>query len=180
MKPVKTILITLVFLIVFGRIAFADTLQPYGKDWSFMVTEPPGWTGITSDANRYQVNLYFPMPGYDLNSSPVLMYARVLEKSGITVKRSLELDMLDFTKRKKSIEFLEFPVGSLNYEYASKKYVIDQNQVDYLCYIDPGPATPYYVIFVLTGPNGECEKYLNDFLALIRSFKWLNMTVKEQ
>jgi hypothetical protein len=176
MKIFKIFLLLFVLLIAFGGTAFADTLQPYGKDWSFMVSEPPGWKGISTDANKHQVNLYFPMPGYDINSSPVLIYARVMEKKGLTVKQSLEADMRDFSLRKKTVDFLDFPVGTLNYEYASKKYVINQDQVDYLCYIDPGPDSPYYAIFVITGPKGECDKYLNDFLSLLRSFKWLRVT----
>lgn len=179
MKLIKILLLPLVFSLAFsGTVLAQDALWVYGKDWSFMVSEPAGWTGITSDVNKYQVNLYFPMAGYDINSSPVLMYVRVLEKNGNTVKKSLEFDMLDYSQRKKRIEFLEFPVGTLNYDYASKKYLINQDQVDYLCYIDPAPASPYYVIMILTGPKGECDNYLDNFLYLVRSFKWLKVTVQ--
>lgn len=179
MKPIKTMLLLLAFLVTFGVTALAqEALTVYGNGWSFMVSEPSGWSGVTADANRYQVNIYFPMPGYDLNSSPVLMYGKVLEKNGNTMKENLKLDMLDFSNRKKSIEFLDYSIGNLNYEYASKKYIINHNQVDYLCYIDPGSTYPYYVIFVLTGPKGVCENHLDAFLTLTHSFKWLNMIIQ--
>lgn len=177
-RKIISLLLVLSFLLSFSGTVYAlDALIIYGKNFSFKVTEPSGWQGITSDANKYQVNLYFPMPGQDYNSSPVLMYVRVLNKNGHTVKKNLELDMDDFSKRKQKIEFLEFPVSNLDYEYASKKYLINDNQIDYLCYIDPAFASPNYVIFVLTGPKESCDNYLATFQDLLESFRWLNLKV---
>ena len=119
------------------------------------------------------------MPGYNYNSSPVLIYIRVLDKNGRSVQKNLELDMEDFSKRKHKIDFFDFPIINLNYEYSSKKYLINDNQTDYLCYIDPDYASPNYVIFVLTGPTESCDKYLEKFQELIASFRWFKLTVTQ-
>jgi hypothetical protein len=172
----------LLFIFIFSLIGTAcaqEALIVYGNNFSFKVSEPSGWRGITSDASKHQVNLYFPMPGYAFNSSPVLMYVRVLNKNGNTVRKSIELDMADFSQRKQKIAFFDFPVQNLNYEYASKKYLINDNQSDYLYYIDPGPSSPNYLIFVLTGPKATCEQYLYVFKELLASFRWLNLEVRE-
>lgn len=179
LAPVLVLMSVFAFLLSSPAAAAGDAMLIYGKGYSLMVSEPPGWSGVTEDAAKYRVNVYFPMSGYDFNSSPVLMYARVLDKNGNTVGKNLELDMLDFSKRKKSVEFFDFSVANIEYEQAAKKYVIDRSQSDYLCYVDPGPSCPLYVIFVLTGPTEVSETRLKDFQTLVQSFKWLNLTVRE-
>lgn len=180
MRIVKYAVLTLLFLFCLGGVASAqDALLVYGQDFSFKVTEPQGWEGVTADANRNRVNIYFRMPGYDFNSSPALMYIRVLTKDGLTVQQHLEVDMQAFSQRKKSVVFEVFDVPGLSYKQASKKYIINDNQVDYLCYLDPGDKYNQYVIFVLTGPKGMAEKALDEFIPLLQSFIWLELTVAE-
>ena len=180
MRIVKYAVLALLFLFCLGGVAAAqDALLVYGQDFSFKVTEPQGWQGVTADANRNRVSIYFRMPGYDFNTSPALMYIRVLNKEGLTVHQHIEVDMQAFSQRKKSVVFESFYVRDLIYKQASKKYIIDGDQIDYLCYLDPGEKYNQYVIFVLTGPKGMSEKVFEAFVPLVQSFSWLELTVTE-
>jgi hypothetical protein len=164
-KKIIRLFLAIALFLSFCAVTSAEALIVYGKGFSFKVTEPSGWYGVTANANRYMVNVYFPQPGHDYNSSPVLMYVRVMNKNGNTVQRNLELDMDDFSQRKKKVEVFDYTVNNLNYEYAAKKYIINDNQTDYLCYIDPAADSPNYVIFVLTGPKDTCDNYLVAFVS---------------
>ncbi len=174
MKIVKCALLTLLVLFCLGGVAFAEeALIVYGQGFACKVTEPSGWEGITNDASRNKVNVYFRMPGYDFNSSPALMYIRVLAKNGLTVAQHLQADMNNFSTRKKKIAFEEFDIPGLKYTYAAKKYIINDDQIDYLCYIDPGEKFPLYAILVLTASRDLAEKNRDVFLYLVRSFFWM-------
>ena len=173
-RIIAIIALSTLLLLIAGTALAQDALIIYGDNLSFKVSEPPNWRGHTDDAGRYRLNAYFSLPGYDFNSSPAVMYIRVMKKGGLTVQKRLEADMADFAKRKQSIEFSDFAVENVNYQYAAKQYFINSTSIDYLCYIDPGESSPLYVIFVLSGPKELSGTYLADFKKLIQSFTWLN------
>jgi hypothetical protein len=155
-----------------------DMLIIYGKDFSFGVKEPENWHCYTEDAYRYKLNAYFCLEKTNIDSSPAIMNIRVLDKHGYSVQHNLAFDMEKYRKQTNKAEFLAFNVGKLRYEYASKKYLIDNLTADYVCYIDPGDKLPLCLIFVLHGPKDECKKYEKDFIELVKSFTWLTGDVR--
>jgi hypothetical protein len=181
MKFVKCALLTLLIMFCVGGVANAeDMLLLYGEDfsWAFKVSEPTGWKGVVNDATRNNVNIYFRLPGYDFDSSPALMYIRILSKNGLPVSKLLQADMDDFSKRKKKIAFEEFDIPGLKFEYAAQKYLINNDQIDYLCYIDTNEQSSIFAVLVLTAPSELAEKYREDFVYLVRSFSWWSITPK--
>lgn len=152
----------------------------YGKNFSFLVSEPEGWKGYTSDAYRYGLNAYFCIGEYDFDSSPEAMYIRVLSKGDYSVEEHLKIDMNNFKKKKSKVTFEDFKVVNLGYKYASKKYIIDDKTCDYLCYILPDKDSSVYLIFVLTVKKEVCNKYLDSFNELLKSFTWIGQDVKVQ
>ncbi len=181
MKIVKCVLITLLIMFCVGGDANAeDMLLVYGKDfsWAFKVSEPTGWKGVVNDATRNTVNIYFCLPGYNFDSSPALMYIRILARNGLTVAQHLQADMNDFSNRKKKIAFEEFDIPGLKLEYAAKKYLINDDQTDYLCYIDTNAESSIFAVIVLTAPKDLAEKYRDDFIYMARSFSWWSITPK--
>lgn len=56
--------------------------------------------------------------------------------------------------------------------------MIDNKTSDYICYLDPNDGSSVYVAFVLNGPKGISEKYLNDFQEAIKSFLWITDRVQ--
>lgn len=151
----------------------------YGNRFAFGVTEPGDWRGYTEDAYRYQVNIYFCLGKTNIDHTPVLMHIRVEDKFSDTLQKSLSSDMDKFAKQVKKIEFLDFDLGQLKYEYASKIYLMDDKTTDYLCYIDPDKKLPIHLVFVMHGPKDKCPKYEKDFTSLITSFIWMGSGLKK-
>lgn len=152
----------------------------YGKNFSFLVSEPDGWKGYTSDAYRYRLSAYFCIGKYNFDSSPGAMYIRVLSKGDSSVEEHLKIGMNNFKRKKNKVIFEDFKVVNLKYKYASKKYLIDNKTCDYLCYLDPGKDSLVYLLFVLTAEKEICNKYLDAFNELLKSFTWIGQDVKVQ
>ncbi len=149
----------------------------YGHGFCFALSEPKLWEGRTEDAGKYEVNVYFVQKGYNFNNAPCLMYARVLDKAGYSVKQSLEFDMEQYRGKDKKIKFYDFDVGKLDYEYASKIYEMSNGTTDYCAYIDPGKEIPLYLIFVLTGKKELVKQEKETFISLVKSFNWWTANV---
>jgi len=154
-----------------------DALLIHGQGFSFWVKEPKGWTCHTEDAGQYRLNAYFCVGENDVSRSPAIMHITVYGKGGVSIQDGLTFDAENYKQHAKKIEFLEFPIGELKYECASKVYVIDDKTTDYVCFLDPGKELPLYVALVLHGPKEVSPKYEKDFLALIKSFHWLTTNV---
>jgi len=169
--------ILLFFLVVTVGSSQMDQLLIYGNGWMFNVKEPKGWRCYTEDAYRYHMNAYFCLGKKNINNSPATMNIEVLRKGGKTLQERLAIDMEDYKKQSKSLEFLDFLVDGIKYESISKIYIINDKTTDYVCFLDPSKDSPWYLVFVLHGPKEESPKYEKDFLALIRSFSWLGGTV---
>jgi hypothetical protein len=153
-----------------------DPLIIYGNGFSFSVTEPGDWHCYTEDAYRYKLNAYFLLGKATVHDFLAIMHIRVESKDEDTVQKCLAYDMDKFSKQVKKIEFLEFDLGNLKYEYASKIYLMDDKIVDYVCYIDPYKESPMHLVFVLHGPKEESKKFEKDFASLIKSFSWMTAT----
>lgn len=150
----------------------------YGHGFCFTLSEPKLWEGRTEDAGKYEVNVYFVQKGYDFNNAPCLMYARVLDKAGYSVKQSLEYDMEQYKSKYKKIKFYDFNVGKLTYDYASKIYEMSNGTMDYCVYVDPGKEANVYLIFALTGKKELVKQEKEIFISLLKSFGWLTGYVK--
>jgi hypothetical protein len=156
-----------------------DALLIYGQGWMLGVIEPKGWRCYTKDAFRYHLNAYFCLGKKSINNSPAIMNIQVYRKGAKTLQEHLAVDMEDYKKHSKSLEFLEFPVDGLEYESVSKLYIINDKTSDYVCFLDPSKDSTFYLVFVLHGPKEESSKYEKDFLSLIKSFHWLAGNVKK-
>ena len=167
----------IIFLFTISTLYSKDAMIVYGQNFAFSIKEPANWNGYTEDAYKYTVNAYFCLSNSNFNNSPAVIYIRILDKAGYEVKKHLEIDMKNFKKKKKKIEFKEFKINKLNYKFASKIYIIDDKFVDYLCYLDPGKDSSAYLIFVLNGKKKISKKYKKDFIKIIKSFFWLGQNV---
>lgn len=170
-------------IILIGVIAVTaqkDALIIFGQGFRFSVVEPKGWRCHTDDAFRYKMNAYFCLGSKSIKRSPAIMHITIYDKGGDTVQQSLAFDMENYRKHSKTIEFLDFPIDKLAYEFAAKTFVIDDKTMDYVCFVDPDKDSPLYVIFVLHGPKQESPKHVEAFLSLIKTFRWLVPPAKDE
>jgi hypothetical protein len=144
-----------------------------GKD-SFFISPPRDWTANTDDANAREMYAYFVIKGYTFETSPGVIYIRLMDKMGLTVSDHLKADMDYYRKNNIKVKFDTFSVGDIAYTYAAKKYRIKDKSCDYVCYIDPDKEQRSYLIFVLTADEKNCSAYEGLFIDMIKSFSWGN------
>ncbi len=142
-----------------------------GKD-SFFITPPRDWTVNTEDARDKGMYAYFFLKGYTFDTSPAIIYIRLMDKLGLTVADHLKSDMDYYRENNIKVKFDSFSVGELKYAYAAKKYRIEDKSCDYVCYIDPGKGQQSYLIFVLTADVRHCSDYRSAFVDMLKSFTW--------
>jgi hypothetical protein len=102
----------------------------------------------------------------------VFLLVRFMDKMGLAVSDHLKADMDYYRKNNIKVKFDRFSVDNLNYQYAAKKYRIEDKSCDYVCYIDPGRQEQSYLIFVLTTDIKHCSKYEGLFVNMLKSFSW--------
>ena len=124
------------------------------------------------------MNAYFCLGKKKINKSPAIMHITVLGKGGDTIQQSLAIDMEDYRKKRKKLEFLESPINALAYEFAAKTYFYEDKTIDYVCYVDPDKNCPLFLAFVLHGPKEVSPKYEKDFISLVKSFFWMTGDVR--
>jgi hypothetical protein len=144
-----------------------------GKD-SFFISPPRDWTVDIDDANAREMYAYFVVNGYTFETSPGVIYIRLMDKMGLTVSDHLKADMDHYRKDNAKVKFETFKVSGLHYTYAAKKYRIKDKSCDYVCYIDPDKEQQSYLIFVLTANEKNCSAYEGLFVDMLKSFSWGN------
>lgn len=150
-----------------------DALIIYGQGWMFGVVEPKGWRCHTEDAHQHHMNAYFCLGKKKIDNSPAIMHISVYSKGGDTVQQSLAHDIENYKKHSKTLELQDFQLEA-NWEIASAKYIIDDKTTDYVCFVDPGKNSQFYLVLVLHGAKEESPKYESDFLSLIKSLHWMS------
>ncbi len=88
------------------------------------------------------------------------------------MEEHLQADIQESKLRAKSIQFMLSNVPDLRYHFASKNYLIDEQQCDYLCYVDPGKNYQSYLIFVLSTYLKNCSRCDDVFCKFLKSFSW--------
>ncbi len=139
---------------------------------AFSLVPPLNWVVNIEDANARGMYAYILMDGYTYETTPALIYIRLMDKMGSGVAEHLKADMESSKKEKTDVSFHPFKVGKLQYAYTSKKYLYGKKSCDYLCYVDPGKEDPSYLIFVLTTDYKHCDAYTEDFRSMLKSFHW--------
>ena len=144
-----------------------------GKD-SFFISPPRDWTADIDDANARDLYAYFVIKGHTFETSPGVIYIRLMDKMGLAVSDHLMADMDYYRENTIKVKFDTFSPGELKYAYAAKKYRIKGKSCDYVCYIDPDKKQQSYLIFVLTADEKNCSTYEGVFVDMLKSFSWGN------
>ncbi len=143
---------------------------------SFSIVPPKKWTVNVEDAKNRGMYAYFLVGGYTYETSPAIIYIRLMDKMGLRVDEHLQADMNDSRKGNADVSFHPYKIGKMKYTAATRKYRYGKKSCDYLCYVDPGKGEPSYLIFVLTTDYKNCDTYTEDFRAMLESFQWTGMT----
>ncbi len=78
-----------------------------GKD-AFFIAPPPDWTMDTDDAKARGLYAYFVLKGYTFETSPAVIYIRLMDKMGLAVSDRLKADMDYYRKNNIKVKFDRF------------------------------------------------------------------------
>lgn len=143
-----------------------------GSNVKFKVNQPENWRCYSDGASKLGYNAYFCIEDCDYNSSPAIMYVKVIAKDGYSVEERLEENMKEIKNEFPEVQFKEFSFAEVKNNYSAKLYCYNK-KCEYLCYLEPKGKleSSKYVIIGLSGPEEISPNYEADFIKLVQSFE---------
>ena len=128
----------LLFFILFGSSAFAESLIVYGTGFTFSIKEPTGWVGDTENAEKYHANIIFYPKKENSNGNNTVIRISVNKKVDENTKADLDYDAKGYRKKYPSVEFRDITLKHENYKIFSSIFFIPNDFYEYVAYINPG------------------------------------------
>jgi hypothetical protein len=119
-----------------------NQLLVYGESFMFSVKEPRGWTGDTTNAEKFQCNVILREIGRPTESTSGLIRIRVNEKLDENTRADLEADMSDYKAQYPRVQFKDILAKNPNYLCLAKVFYIPGKFYEYVAYVNPGPQKP--------------------------------------
>ena len=128
-----------------------EGLLVYGKDWSFLVTEPTGWHGDARQlAAKYETNIVFVPDTHASRKEDVTIRVRVNKKTDEDISQDLEADMAGYRRKFSAISFSELSVEHPSYPLVAKLFAVRGHFAEYVTYLNPGKEYPYILSVALS------------------------------
>ena len=114
-----------------------------GEGFSFMVQEPPGWTGDTDRARQYGVSaVFFPSLAAS-KAADVTIRIRVDEKSHENLAEDLAADLKGLRQQYPEIQFRDLEIKHPGYATFPRLFYQTGSFFEYVAYLNPGPQYPF-------------------------------------
>ena len=144
-------------------------LLVYGADFVFAVTEPQGWTGDTSNAEKWGCNALF-YPKGEVPENATLIRVNVARKSGDDVSEALKVDMERYKGRYPEVQFKNIDVAHADYRSFAKLFLSPGQFSEYVAYLDPGAKTRHLLSVAMSKSRAEANSAeMKAYRAVIRS-----------
>lgn len=114
-----------------------------GDGFSFMVQEPPGWTGDTDRARQYGVSVVFFPSLAASKAADVTIRVRVDEKSHENLAEDLTADLKGLRQQYPEIQSRDLEVKHPGYATFPKLFYKPGSFFEYVAYLNPGPQYPF-------------------------------------
>ena len=114
-----------------------------GDGFSFMVQEPPGWTGDTDRARQYGVSVVFFPSAAASKAADVTIRVRVDEKAHENLAEDLKADLNGLRQRYPEMKSDELDVKHPAYATFPKLFYQPGSFFEYVAYLNPGPQFPF-------------------------------------
>ncbi|MFY9825179.1 MAG: hypothetical protein WAM82_27625 [Thermoanaerobaculia bacterium] len=127
------------------------TLLISGDGFSFMVQEPPGWTGDTDRARQYGVSVVFFPHSAQSKAADVTIRVRVDEKSSENLAAELKDDMNSLRQRYPEMKADDLAdVKHSAYATYPKLFYQPGSFFEYVAYLNPGPQYPFSIAVAMS------------------------------
>jgi hypothetical protein len=114
-----------------------------GDGFSFMVQEPPGWTGDTDKARQYGVSVVFFPQLAASKAADVTIRVRVDEKAHEDLAQDLTADLNGLRQQYPEIQSRELEVRHPGYATFPRLFFKPNSFFEYVAYLNPGPQYPF-------------------------------------
>lgn len=119
-----------------------DQLLVYGDNFVFSVKEPLGWSGDTTNADKFQSNVILHESGLPPDSFSGLIRIRVNNKEDENTSADLEEDMRDYKAQYPKVQFKDLSIKNPRYLCLAKVFYVPGEFYEYVTYVNPGPKKP--------------------------------------
>jgi hypothetical protein len=151
-----------------------DQLLVYGDDFLFSVKEPPGWSGDTKNADKFQSNVILHESGQPPESSSGLIRIRVNDKTDENTSADLEEDMRSYRTQYPKIQFRDLSVKNPRYLCLAKVFYVPGEFYEYVTYVNPGPKKPVlFSVSMNTQKSEASEKEIEAYKSAVQSLTLL-------
>jgi hypothetical protein len=121
-----------------------------GDGFSFMVQEPPGWTGDTDRVRRYGVSVVFFPQLAASKAADVTIRVRVDEKTRENLAEDLTADLNGLRQQYPEIQSSELAVKHPAYATFPRLFYKPGSFFEYVAYLNPGPQYPFSVAVAMS------------------------------
>jgi hypothetical protein len=128
----------------------ASALLISGDGFSFMVQEPPGWTGDTDRARTYGVSVVFFPSAAASKAADVTIRIRVDDKTQENQAEDLKADLNGLRQRYPEIKSGDLDVKHPAYATFPKLFYMPGSFFEYVAYLNPGPQFPFSVAVAMS------------------------------
>ena len=156
-----------------------DALIVYGEHFSFTVSQPQGWTGDTTHAERFGANIVFHRSSETADNARALIRVRIDTKVDENTAADLKDDMAGYRKQYPDVEFQKVSVSHPTYPVFSKIFVVSGSFYEYVVYLNPGSKVPYlFSVSMNKQTNRATSDELAAFQQVVASIYFLTTEVK--
>ena len=135
-----------------------------GDGFSFMVQEPPGWTGDTDKVRQYGVSVVFFPQLAASKAADVTIRVRVDEKAHEDLGQDLVSDLNGLRQQYPEIQSGELEVRHPGYATFPRLFYKPGSFFEYVAYLNPGPQYPFSLAVAMSKAKsaaspGELEAF---------------------
>ncbi|HSS79009.1 MAG TPA: hypothetical protein VLV54_19975 [Thermoanaerobaculia bacterium] len=153
----------------------ASALLISGDGFSFMVQEPPGWTGDTDKARTYGVSVVFFPSAAASKAADVTIRVRVDEKTHENLEEDLKTDLNGLRQRYPELKSADLDVQHPGYATFPKLFYMPGSFFEYVAYLNPGPQFPFSVAVAMSKAKSAASPgELAAFASVLKSINVLS------
>jgi len=109
----------------------------------FKVSEPPGWNGDWSAAERFGANMIFFPESAESKSFDMNIRVRVSDNHGEDPAQDLAVETEKLKTEKPGVQLADLAVRHPRYATAAKTFFKPSEWYEYVVYLNPGPGDPH-------------------------------------
>ncbi len=149
-------------------------LVVFSDDFMFSVKEPKDWTADIENAPKLSAGVIFYLEKESFENRSLTISIRVSKKVDEDTAKDLEHDKEQFRTLYPDVEFLPLKAPRKGYKTFAQLFAIKNSSYHYVCYVNPGKASPYLLVVFMEKPKKKATAVeLQAFRDIVRTLDWI-------